>query len=96
MGLQFLNKSPQNKKRTLCLQCSFGKLKTQKSPDNQGFFVNVRGLERIRTAVEAFAELCLAARPRDPKFLRLPPVEDIKSTACDKNKEGARLPKCFT
>jgi hypothetical protein len=27
-----------------------------------------RGLERIRTAVEAFAELCLAARPRDPFF----------------------------
>jgi hypothetical protein len=24
-----------------------------------------RGLERIRTAVEAFAELCLATRPRD-------------------------------
>ena len=24
-----------------------------------------RGLERIRTAVEAFAELCLATRPQD-------------------------------
>ena len=25
-----------------------------------------RGPERIRTAVEAFAELCLATRPQDP------------------------------
>ena len=25
----------------------------------------LRGLERIRTAVEAFAELCLATRPQD-------------------------------
>ncbi len=29
----------------------------------QGF---IRGPERIRTAVEAFAELCLATRPQDP------------------------------
>jgi hypothetical protein len=28
-------------------------------------FSIVRGLEQIRTAVEAFAELCLATRPRD-------------------------------
>lgn len=26
----------------------------------------LRGPERIRTAVEAFAELCLATRPQDP------------------------------
>lgn len=26
------------------------------------------GLERIRTAVEAFAELCLATRPRDHSY----------------------------
>ncbi len=25
----------------------------------------IRGLERIRTAVEGFADLCLATRPRD-------------------------------
>ena len=29
-----------------------------------------RGPERIRTAVEAFAELCLAARPQDHFDLR--------------------------
>ncbi len=29
----------------------------------------LRGPEQIRTAVEAFAELCLATRPQDP-FLR--------------------------
>ncbi len=27
---------------------------------------SIRGPERIRTAVEAFAELCLATRPQDP------------------------------
>ena len=36
-----------------------------------GFAANaiiLRGLEQIRTAVEAFAELCLATRPRDQLF----------------------------
>ena len=28
-------------------------------------FEDLRGPERIRTAVEAFAELCLATRPQD-------------------------------
>lgn len=32
---------------------------------NQLVRVGFGGPERIRTAVEAFAELCLAARPRD-------------------------------
>ena len=27
---------------------------------------NLRGLERIRTAVDGFADHCLATRPRDP------------------------------
>lgn len=26
---------------------------------------NIRGLERIRTAVQGFADLCLTTRPRD-------------------------------
>jgi hypothetical protein len=30
---------------------------------------NSRGLERIRTAVEAFAELCLATRPQDHLYV---------------------------
>ncbi len=34
----------------------------KKSPVNDG---TPRGPERIRTAVRAFAELCLAARPQD-------------------------------
>ena len=29
------------------------------------YAIILRGLEQIRTAVEAFAELCLATRPRD-------------------------------
>ena len=35
----------------------------QKTPDNQGLFL--RGLFRIRTGVDGFADRCLAARPRD-------------------------------
>ncbi|MFM1879642.1 MAG: hypothetical protein RLZZ241_2508 [Bacteroidota bacterium] len=34
-----------------------------KRPGTPGLF---RGIERIRTAVQAFAELCLATRPRCP------------------------------
>ena len=41
------------------------KQKTQ-SIDYQMIAFVLRGLERIRTAVEAFAELCLATRPQDP------------------------------
>lgn len=33
------------------------------------FCQNFGGPERIRTAVEAFAELCLATRPKDPLLL---------------------------
>ena len=40
-----------------------------------------RGPERIRTAVEAFAELCLATRPRDHLFIDfVPKVEGSKLT----------------
>ena len=38
------------------------KQKAQLAKTNYAF----GGLERIRTAVEAFAELCLATRPQDP------------------------------
>jgi hypothetical protein len=34
-------------------------------------FAFLGGLERIRTAVEAFAELCLATRPQDHIYLRI-------------------------
>ena len=41
-------------------------------PNGQtAFFHSLRGLERIRTAVEAFAELCLATRPQDPFYVEL-------------------------
>lgn len=33
-----------------------------------------RGPERIRTAVEAFAELCLATRPQDLFYSTCPPT----------------------
>ena len=45
------------------------KQKTQ-SIDYQMIAFVLRGLERIRTAVEAFAELCLATRPQDHIYLR--------------------------
>ena len=39
------------------------------------------GLERIRTAVEGFADLCLATRPRDPvmrcKFTKIPGIQSF-------------------
>ena len=40
------------------------KTKTLEGITDQGFFI-FRGPERIRTAVRAFAELCLATRPQD-------------------------------
>ena len=40
----------------------------------QGVSFLLRGRERIRTAVRAFAELCLATRPKDPTFN--PPAAD--------------------
>ncbi len=39
--------------------------KQQKKHPFEVLFVLFRGPERIRTAVEAFAELCLASRPQD-------------------------------
>ena len=41
------------------------KQKTLKLNARKGYRVNSGGPERIRTAVEAFAELCLATRPKD-------------------------------
>ncbi len=48
-------------------------------------FVFLRGLERIRTAVEAFAELCLATRPQDHIFF----------IGLQKYKTRAKVPKFF-
>ncbi len=39
--------------------------KTTKKHPFEVLFAFFRGPERIRTAVEAFAELCLATRPQD-------------------------------
>ena len=43
----------------------WGEFIENKKALKSGLFVKIRGLERIRTAVEAFAELCLATRPQD-------------------------------
>ena len=43
----------------------------------------MRGPERIRTAVEAFAELCLAARPRDQFSFKLPEAHRFIRTAVE-------------
>ena len=40
------------------------------TPDTIMFQGLLGGPERIRTAVEAFAELCLATRPQDPFRMR--------------------------
>ena len=37
---------------------------------NCGFEILLRGLWRIRTAVDGFADHCLATRPRDPFLLK--------------------------
>lgn len=42
-------------------------MSTKKNPHGGGF---IRGRERIRTAVEGFADPCLATRPRDLLGLR--------------------------
>ncbi len=46
-------------------------LKTTKAATKATFtFLLAGGPEQIRTAVEAFAELCLTTRPQDPFFER--------------------------
>ncbi len=52
------------------------------------------GLERIRTAVGAFAELCLATRPRDQLLCRM--RQNYKKIAGTKNKGGLAPPLRFT
>lgn len=44
------------------MQCAYTK---KPSTQGQGFFLSFGGPERIRTAVQGFADLCLAARPQD-------------------------------
>lgn len=57
-------------KITLKRQQNRQHLKTTKPQlvKNWGFVNLLRGLWRIRTAVDGFADRCLATRPRDPIF----------------------------
>ena len=47
------------------MDCKVRSTESMKSKKNPAF-AGLRGPERIRTAVGAFAELCLATRPQDP------------------------------
>ncbi len=71
------------------------KQKTQ-SIDYQMIAFVLRGLERIRTAVEAFAELCLATRPQDHiDFVSMSGNCFRHEFGLQKYKTRAKLPKFF-
>ena len=50
-----------------------------------------RGPERIRTAVGAFAELCLATRPQDPIYFRFQILHICPDIYRDESETGANI-----
>ncbi len=74
--------------------------KTTKKHPFEVLFAFFGGPERIRTAVEAFAELCLATRPQDLIYSRITILDLRLLIYClefglQKYKTRAKLPKFF-